>query len=398
MKKRIVALLLTIVLLLGTAVSASAASTGFSDIPAGYWAGEAIRRVAGKAIVSGYQDGTFRPAQKVTNAQFAVLLARAFYPKEAEAYEDQGYGGPAPWYWASMAALRDHDILKGTAMGRDTGWPELDCDGGYVTRYDMAQLAYNIMLDHEQTGSRVEREIVYLRVRDWAEIPEEYQDAVTACYVLEVLRGHTDGDFDGAALMNRAQSCVVIDRLGKALGVTIGTGEYISAGPAGATLLSGLPVTEENVKDLLQRVAAEWQGDIRASTYASGNSSAEVQAVTWSYTDANGKKLSMTSGSGGYAAMLSDRVFGRYGFPARKLDDITKMRAGDLVITLESGKIVRVSTYSGVKGDMMTLEGRLETGFAMFYLKDGGTAGSMVITPEDEFPGRTYEVWTRYPE
>ena len=77
MKKRIVALLLTIVLLLGTAVSASAASTGFSDIPAGYWAGEAIRREAGKAIVSGYQDGTFRPAQKVTNAQFAVLLARA---------------------------------------------------------------------------------------------------------------------------------------------------------------------------------------------------------------------------------------------------------------------------------------------------------------------------------
>ena len=152
------------------------------------------------------------------------------------------------------------------------------------------------------------------------------------------------------------------------------------------------------MKDLLQRVASEGQGGIRASTYASGNSSAEVQAVIWSYTDANGKKLSMTSGSGGYAAMLSDRVFGRYGFPARKLDDITKMRAGDLVITLDSGKIVRVSTYSGVKGDMMTLEGRMETGFAMFYLKDGGTAGSMVITPEDEFPGRTYEVWTRYPE
>ena len=121
MKKGIITLLLTVVLLLGTSAAASAASTGFSDIPAGYWAGEAIRNVAGKNIVSGYQDGTFRPGQKVSNAQFAVLLARAFYPKEAAAYEDQGYGGSAPWYWASMAALRDHDILKGTAMGRDTG-------------------------------------------------------------------------------------------------------------------------------------------------------------------------------------------------------------------------------------------------------------------------------------
>lgn len=398
MKKRIIAVLLIVVLAMGTAVPAAAAGTGFSDLPAGYWAGEAIRNVAGKGVVSGYKDGSFRPELKVTNAQFAVLLARAFYPSEAKAYEEKGYGGPAPWYWASMTALRDHRILNGTAMGRDTGWPELHCDGDYVTRYDMAQLAYNIMLDHEQSGSEVEREIVHLRVRDWSEIPEAYQDAVTACYVLNVLYGHADGDFDGEALINRAQSCVVIDRLGKGLGVTIGTGNYVQAGPAGATLISGLPVTEENVKDLLQRVAAEWQGDVRALSYAAGNSSAEVQAVVWSYDDANGKKLSMTTGSGGYAALLSDRVFGRYGFPARKLDDITKMRAGDIVITLDRGKIVRVSTYSGTKGDMMTLEGRMETGYGMFYLKDGGTAGNMVITPEDEFPGRTYEVWTRYPD
>lgn len=398
MKKRILTLLLTIVLLLGIGVPASAAGKKFSDLSAGYWAGDAIREVSGRGIVSGYQDGTFRPGQRVTNAQFAVMLARAFYPREAKAHEDQGYGSPAPWYWSSMAALRDRGILDGTAMGRDTGWPELQCDGDHVTRYDMAQLAYNIMRDYEQTGSRVERELVYLRVADWAEIPEEYRDAVTACYVLEVLQGHAGGDFDGELLMTRAQSCVVIYRLGRALGVSIGTGEYVAAGPAGATLLSGLPVTEENVKDLLRRVTAEWQGDVRASTYAAGNSSAEVQAVIWSYEDANGKKLSMTSGSGGYAAMLSDRVFGRYGFPARKLDDISKMRAGDIVITLDNGKIVRVTTYSGTKGEMMTLEGRLETGYGMFYLKDGGVAGNMVITPDDEFPGRTYEVWTRYPE
>ena len=342
MKKRIITLLLTLVLLVGTAVPALAAGTGFSDLPAGYWAGEAIRNVAGKGIVSGYQDGTFRPGQKVTNAQFAVILARAFYPKDVEAYENKGYGGSAPWYWSSMAALRDRGILKGTAMGRDAGWPELKCDGDYVTRYDMAQLAYNIMLDYEQTGSIVERDLVHLRVRDWEQIPEGYRDAVTACYVLEVLRGHADGDFDGEALMTRAQSCVVVHRLGSALGVTIGTGDY---GP-GATLTSGALI-EEDVKELLQRVAAEWQGDARGLTYAAGNSSSEVREVIWSYDDPNGKKLSMTSGSGGYAALLSDRVFGRHGFPARKLDDITKMRAGDIVITLDNGKIVRVSTYSG---------------------------------------------------
>lgn len=398
MKRRILTLLLTCALLAGAAVSAAAAGTGFSDISSGYWAGESIRKVAEKNIVSGYGDGTFRPTQRVTNAQFAVMLARAFYPAEAKAHEEQGFGSPAPWYWPSMAALRDHRVLEGTAMGEDAGWPKLGCDGEYVTRYDMAQLAYNIMLDHEQSGSEVEREIVPYRIRDWYTIPERYHDAVTACYVLEVLRGHADGDFDGAALMNRAQSCVVIDRLGKGLGITIGTGNNAPAKPVGATLVSGEPVTEENVKNLLQRVAAEWQGDVRASTYDAGNSSAVVCGVVWSYTDANGKRLSMTSGSGGYAALLGDRVFGRYDFPARKLDDISKMRAGDIVITLDSGRIVQVSTCSGVNGEMMTLEGRLKNGYGMYGLKDNGAAGSMVITPDDEFPGRTYEVWTRYPE
>lgn len=398
MKKRIISASLALVLLMGTAVPALGARTGFSDVPGGYWAGEAIRETADQGVITGYPNGTFRPGQKVTNAQFAVILARAFYPEEVKAYTDQGYGGPAPWYWASMAALRDHDVLRDTAMGEDEGWPKLKCDGASVTRYEMAQLAYNIMRDYEETGSGVEREVVRFRVRDWDAIPEKYRDAVTACYVLTVLRGGTDGNFSGEALMTRAQSCVVLQRLGKALSVEIGTGEYISNGVSGATLASGQPITEENVKDLLQRVAAEWSGDTRGMHYASGDSSAEVRAVIWSYTKADGSKLSMTTGPGGYAALLSDRVFGLYGFPARKLDDITKMRAGDIVITLENGKIAQVSTYSGTKGDMMNLEGRMETGYGMFYVKDGGAAGSMVITPGDVFPGRTYEVWTRYPE
>lgn len=398
MKKRIVATSLALVLLTGTGVPALGARTGFSDVPGGYWAGEAIREMAGKGVITGYQNGTFRPGQNVTNAQFAVILARAFYPEEARAYESEGCGGPAPWYWASAAALRDHGVLQGTSMGEDGGWPKLECDGAPVTRYEMAQLVYNIMRDYEQTGSSVERDMVRFQVRDWDAIPEKYRDAVTSCYVLDVLRGGADGNFDGETLMTRAQSCVVLRRLGKALNVAVGTGEYISNGVSGATLVSGQPITEENVKNLLQRVAAEWSGDTRAVNYAPGNSSAEVRAVIWSYSKADGSKLSMTTGPGGYAALLSDRIFGLHGFPARKLDDITEMRAGDIVITLENGKLVQVSTYSGTKGDMMTLEGRTGTGYGMFYVKDGGTAGNMVVTPGDAFPGRTYEVWTRYPE
>ena len=139
MKKRIVATSLALVLLTGTGVPALGARTGFSDVPGGYWAGEAIREMAGKGVITGDQTGTFRPGQNVTNAQFAVILARAFYPEEARAYESEGCGGPAPWYWASAAALRDHGVLQSTSMGEDEGWPKLECDGAPVTRYEIGR-------------------------------------------------------------------------------------------------------------------------------------------------------------------------------------------------------------------------------------------------------------------
>ena len=106
----------------------------------------------------------------------------------------------------------------------------------------------------------------------------------------------------------------------------------------------------------------------------------------------------MTSGAAGYVARLSDRVVGRYGFPARKLDSLSQMRAGDIVITLQDGRIIHAATYSGESGMMMTVEGRLAQGYGAFSVKDSTAPGTVVVMPEDVLPGRTYEVWTRYPE
>ena len=49
----------------------------FSDIGR-HWAEETIRWAAGAGIVSGYGDGTFRPNQTVTEAEFLVMFTRAF--------------------------------------------------------------------------------------------------------------------------------------------------------------------------------------------------------------------------------------------------------------------------------------------------------------------------------
>ena len=74
--KKILSLLLALALCAG--LGAPALAAGFSDVPAGHYAASAIDTCVAKGIVSGYADGTFKPGNQVTRAQFCVMIARAF--------------------------------------------------------------------------------------------------------------------------------------------------------------------------------------------------------------------------------------------------------------------------------------------------------------------------------
>lgn len=56
--------------------------TWFKDVDSGSFASGYIQSAAEKSIISGYQDGTFKPDNKVTRGEMALLINRAF-----------GYGG-----------------------------------------------------------------------------------------------------------------------------------------------------------------------------------------------------------------------------------------------------------------------------------------------------------------
>ncbi|MBM7703999.1 C40 family peptidase [Metabacillus iocasae] len=53
-----------------------AASTDFNDVPSNHWANQYVNQLAASGITTGYQDGTFKPENKVNRAQFATFLYR----------------------------------------------------------------------------------------------------------------------------------------------------------------------------------------------------------------------------------------------------------------------------------------------------------------------------------
>jgi parallel beta-helix repeat protein len=55
-------------------------STSFQDVPTGYWAKAYIEALASQNIIAGFPDGTFKPNDPVTRAQFATIITKALAP------------------------------------------------------------------------------------------------------------------------------------------------------------------------------------------------------------------------------------------------------------------------------------------------------------------------------
>lgn len=75
---------------LGEAENLITDGTRFTDVPASYWANGYIARAAELGIISGYQDGTFKPGNTVTYEQAITMVIRAANG-DGEAQEIGGY-------------------------------------------------------------------------------------------------------------------------------------------------------------------------------------------------------------------------------------------------------------------------------------------------------------------
>ncbi|MTJ14195.1 DUF1565 domain-containing protein [Anabaena sp. UHCC 0187] len=61
-------------------VAATVATGQFNDVQEGYWAKAYIQALASQNIIAGFPDGSFKPNEPVTRAQFAAIINKAFKP------------------------------------------------------------------------------------------------------------------------------------------------------------------------------------------------------------------------------------------------------------------------------------------------------------------------------
>lgn len=174
----------------------------FSDIAASGYK-EAIIDAADKGIVTGYDDGSFKPNAKVTRAQFITMLYRAAgSPEVADtelSFNDAG----------DIAEAYKAAVVWGTANGMIKGYD----DGSFkpnqeINRAQMATFAdrYLTSLGYTFDGSA-------LSFTDADEISENYLDSVKAMASIEIIKGFDDGHFGPNETANRGQAATILLRV-----------------------------------------------------------------------------------------------------------------------------------------------------------------------------------------
>ncbi len=193
MKKSIIRFISAIVIY--AAISGStviAVSPVFTDT-ASHWAKENIDYLTSNGAIKGYTDGTFKPENKITRAEFTAILLRALK-------NDVGQPVEGKWYdnYITEATNRKY-IVAG----------EFDSVEKDITRGEMARMIVRTMTE-EYPGNIAD----YAgQLADYGKTPAEYKDFVLKAYVKGIITGRPGGVFAHADPATRAEATTMIVRL-----------------------------------------------------------------------------------------------------------------------------------------------------------------------------------------
>ena len=151
-------------------------TTSFSDVSNDAWYATAVKTMASLGMMSGYPDGTFRPDEPITRAEFAtVALAFAYEPDNARcSYLDVS---TSAWYYTYVA--------QATTYGWIGGYP----DGTFrpnnsITRVEVCVIVNNMLgrTPDEDYIDRNEDELV-----NFVDLSDRYWGYYT---IMEATNGH----------------------------------------------------------------------------------------------------------------------------------------------------------------------------------------------------------------
>ncbi|MBE5722049.1 MAG: S-layer homology domain-containing protein [Clostridium sp.] len=161
-----------------------------SDI-AGHWAESVITQWQSKGLIQGYEDGTFKPGNTITRAEFVTLMnnAKGFWSEGSINFSDVKNGS---WFYSAVARAVAAGYVKGYSDGSFK-------PGNTITRAEAAVMIANAArLSANEAGA--------YRFTDVGSIPAWARGSVGAVVAAGYMTGYPDGSFYANASISRAEA------------------------------------------------------------------------------------------------------------------------------------------------------------------------------------------------
>lgn len=194
MKKISVFMIICIALLCG--FSDSSADSLYSDVGVNDWFYENITVMSNMGYLSGYPDGTFKPDDKITAAEFVTVAARIKEISPDSAQNSHWAGG-----------------LLAAALNQ--GWYDWDEIPPTAENYDKPinrQLAIKIVMRAFMPEKKGDYSAESAKIADFSQLDGRYYNEVIAAYSAGVAQGDEKGNFNPKAPLTRAEACALITR------------------------------------------------------------------------------------------------------------------------------------------------------------------------------------------
>lgn len=206
MLKKIIAL----VLVLCSVTSVAYAGT-FYDTQ-GHWADEDIKYAVENGIVNGYEDGSFKPNEQITRAEYTKMLIAAFaenFNIDLEDFDDKShwaskYNNYAKQYlfYIDKSMVYD-DVTPALLEGENYDYP--------IRRWEMAYMLCSSLVNaFDVKAVNTDYTDKELTLNTYGELIEQ---TISTCIGIGMLKGDQNANFNASKNATRAEAVTIIARL-----------------------------------------------------------------------------------------------------------------------------------------------------------------------------------------
>ncbi|MGE5329471.1 MAG: S-layer homology domain-containing protein [Deltaproteobacteria bacterium] len=178
----------------------------FNDLDKYGWAKDSIEAMAAKGIIVGMEAGKYEPAGKLTRAQFAALIVRAYKLEDASAKNVFSDVKATDWYYSVVCSAYKAGIVKGISV--DKFAPDKS-----VTRQEMASMIARVLVSVKDKDISADTGMYLKNFTDKGLLQSYAVNSANLVSKYGIISGKPGNVFDPNGITTRAEAASVIQRM-----------------------------------------------------------------------------------------------------------------------------------------------------------------------------------------